>query len=107
MTQTSPDTFAACIGIDWADATHAMCLQAAGSAKREYWQLEHLPAAIDAWGSTLRIRCSGRRVALGLARTKGPMVSALCTDDFLVLLPIHPLTLARSREALYAQPRHR
>ena len=33
MTQTSHDPFAACVGIGWADATHAMCLQAAGTAK--------------------------------------------------------------------------
>ena len=99
MTQTSPDTFAAFIGIDWADATHDICLQAAGSAKRECCQLEHTPEAIDAWVSTLRIRFSGRRVAICLALTKGPIVSALCTYDFLVLFPINPLTLARYREA--------
>jgi hypothetical protein len=29
------DEFAACIGIDWADAKHDICLQAAGSEKRE------------------------------------------------------------------------
>ena len=99
MTQTSPDTFAAFLGIDWADATHDICLQAAGSAKRECCQLEHTPEAIDAWVSTLRIRFSGRLVAICLERTKGPLVSALCTDDFLVLFPINPLTLARYREA--------
>jgi transposase len=99
MTQTSPDTFAAFIGIDWADAKHDLCLQAAGSAKRECCQLEHTPEAIDAWVSTLRIRFSGRLVAICLELTKGPIVSALCQDDFLVLFPINPLTLARYREA--------
>ena len=34
MTQPSHDTFAAFIGIDWADAKHDLCLQAAGTAKR-------------------------------------------------------------------------
>ena len=99
MTQTSPDTFAAFIGIDWADAKHDICLQAAGSAKRECCQLEHTPEAIDAWVSTLRIRFSGRLVAICLELTKGPIVSALCKYDFLVLFPINPLTLARYREA--------
>ena len=51
MTPTSPDTLAAFLGIDWADAKHDRCLQAAGSAKRECWQLEHTPEAIDAWGT--------------------------------------------------------
>jgi transposase len=38
-------------------------------------------------------------VALCLALTKGPRVCALRQYDFLVLCPIHPLTLARYREA--------
>jgi transposase len=99
MTQTSPDTFAAFIGIDWADATHDICLQVAGSAKRECCQLEHTPEAIDAWVTTLRTRFGGRLVAICLELTKGPIVSALCKYDFLVLFPINPLTLARYREA--------
>src|SRR5262245_65555787 len=99
MTQVSHDAFAAFVGIDWADAKHDICLQAAGSAKRECSQLEHTPEAIDAWVTTLRIRFGGRPVAICLELTKGPIVSALCKYDFLVLFPINPLTLARYREA--------
>jgi transposase len=99
MTQTSPDTFAAFVGIDWADAKHDICLQAAGSAKRECCQLAHTPEAIDAWVTTLRTRFGGRLVAICLELTKGPIVSALCKYDFLVLFPLNPLTLARYREA--------
>src|ERR687887_281727 len=99
MTPTSPNTFAAFVGIDWADATQDGCLQAAGAAKRECFQLEHTPEAIDAWGTTLRTRFNGHPVAVCLELDKGPLVSALRTDDFLVLFPIHPLTLARDREA--------
>ena len=99
MTQPSHDTFAAFVGIDWADAKHDGCLQAAGSAKRECFQLKHTPEAIDAWVTTLRTRFDGQPVAICLERNKGPLVFALRTDDFLVLFPIHPLTLARSREA--------
>src|SRR5437870_607658 len=99
MTQPSHDTFAAFIGIDWADAKHDGCLQAAGTAKREYFQLEHTPEAIDAWVTTLRTRFNGQPVAVCLELTKGPLVSALRTYDFLVLFPLNPLTLARYREA--------
>jgi transposase len=99
MTQTSHDTFAAFVGIDWADAKHDICLQAAGTAKRECFQLDHTPEAIDAWVTTLRTRFSGQPVAVCLELTKGPMVSALRKYDFLVLFPINPLTLARYREA--------
>jgi hypothetical protein len=99
MTPTSHDTLAAFLGIDWAEATHDRCLQAAGTAKRACLQLAHTPEAIEAWGPTLRTRCNGQPVASCLARTTGPMVSALRTSDFLVLCPLHPLTLARYREA--------
>ena len=99
MTPISHNAFAAFVGIDWADAKHDGCLQAAGSAKRECFQLEHTPEAIDAWVTTLRTRFNGQPVAICLELTKGPLVSALRTYDFLVLFPINPLTLARYREA--------
>src|ERR671934_354516 len=99
MTPTSHDTFAAFVGIDWADAKHDGCLQAAGAAKRECFQLEHTPEAIDAWVTTLRTRFNGQPVAICLELIKGPLVTALRKYDFLVLCPINPLTLARYREA--------
>jgi transposase len=99
MTQPSHDTFAAFIGIDWADAKHDGCLQAAGTAKRESFQLEHTPEAIDAWVTTLRTRFHGQLIAVCLELDKGPLVSALRKYDFLVLFPINPLMLARYREA--------
>lgn len=99
MPHVSHDAFAAFVGIDWADAKHDVCLQTAGSAKREYFQLEHTPEAIDAWVTTLRTRFNSQPVAICLELNKGPLVSALRTYDFLVLFPINPLTLARYREA--------
>jgi transposase len=99
MTQPSHNTFAAFVGIDWADAKHDICLQAAGTAKRECFQLEHTPEAIDAWVTTLRTRFNSQPVAICLELNKGPLVFALRKYDFLVLFPINPLTLARYREA--------
>jgi hypothetical protein len=95
MTHVAHEAFAAFVGIDWADATHDGCLQTAGSAQRECFELEHTPAAINAWVTTRRTRFNGQPVALCLARTTGPLVSALRQYDLLVLFPIHPLTLAR------------
>jgi hypothetical protein len=74
MTQTAHDTLAAVGGIDWAEANHDMCLQAAGTAKRECFQLAHTPAAIEAWGTTLRPRFRGQPVAVCLELTQGPLV---------------------------------
>jgi transposase len=99
MTRLPMDEFAAFIGIDWADAKHDICLQVTGSATRECDVLEHQPAPIDAWVSTLRTRFPGQPMAICLELNKGPLVSALRQYDFLVLFPINPLMLARYREA--------
>ena len=98
-----PQTSEACaafIGLDWADAQHDSCLQAAGTAQREFLRLEHRPEEMNAWVQTLRTRFNGQPVAVCLELTKGPLVSALRTDDFLGLFPVHPLTVAKYREAL-------
>src|SRR6202521_5420237 len=91
--------FAAFIGIDWADAKHDICLQAANSDKREFDVLVHRPDAIEQWASSLRQRFQGRPVAVCLELAKGPIVYALQKYDFLVLFPVHPATLAKYREA--------
>jgi transposase len=99
MTPSAPDTCAAFVGIDWADAQHDGCLQAAGSTQRACLQLEHTPEAIDAWVTTLRTRFHGHPVAVCRELHKGPLVFAWRTYDFLILFPLNPLTLARDRDA--------
>jgi transposase len=99
MTPQAPEAFAAFVGLDWADAKHDICLQVAGAPRREFLRLEHRPDVIDAWGCTLRTRFNGHPLAVCLELTKGPMVSALQTYDFLVLFPVNPLTVATYRDA--------
>jgi hypothetical protein len=69
------DEFAACIGIDWADAKHDICLQAAGSEKRECSTLDHQPDTINEWVSTLRTRFKGQPIAICLELNKGGLSS--------------------------------
>ena len=97
--QPAGNDFAAFIGIDWADAKHDICLQAAHAARRESSVLPHRPDAIEAWTGTLRQRFQGRPIAVCLELTKGPLVYALQKYDFLVLFPVHPATLAKYRQA--------
>jgi transposase len=99
MKPQAPEAFAAFVGLDWADAKHDICLQAAGTERREFLVLEHRPEAIDAWVQTLRRRFNGQPVAVCLELNKGPIVSALRAYDFLVLFPVNPFTLAKYREA--------
>jgi Transposase IS116/IS110/IS902 family len=100
MAPGSQGEFAAVVGLDWADAKPDSCFQATGPERREFMPLAHRPAAIAAWGCTLRTRFNGQPVAGGLELKKGPLVSALRPYACLGLFPVHPLTLARDRAAL-------
>ena len=100
MERVAQEEFAALVGLDWADAKHDICLQPAGTERREFLVLEHRPEAIDAWVQTLRTRFNGQPVAVCLELKKGPIVSALRHDDCLVLFPVNPLTVATYRAAL-------
>ena len=99
MKQQASEAFAAFVGLDWADAKHDVCLQAAGTEHREFLSLQHSPEEINAWVQTLRTRFNGLPVAVCLELNKGPIVSALRNYDFLVLFPVNPLTVAKYREA--------
>src|SRR5262249_46548177 len=77
---------------------------ASGTEHREFLSLEPSPEAMNAWVQTLRTRFHGQPVAVCLELNTGPIVSALRHDDCLVLLPVHPLTVAKYREALTPEP---
>src|SRR4029453_4699954 len=104
MKHMAQEEFAAFVGLDWADAKHDICLQAAGTARREFGGLEHSPEAIEAWGHPLRTRFNGQPIAVCLALKQGPIGSALRKYDCLVLFPVNPLTLAKYREPLPPSP---
>jgi transposase len=99
MHRLPQEQFAAFVGIDWANATHDVCLQAVGSDTRECSRLDHKPEVIDAWAHRLHARFAGHPVAVCLELNKGPLVHALRKYDFLVLFPVNPGTLAKYREA--------
>ena len=96
---TMTQAFAACIGIDWAAATHAICRHAAGSDPRASRVLEHTPEASDAGARVLRSRFGGRLIAVCVEWTNGPLGSARRTYDCCVLFPVTALTVAPYRQA--------
>lgn len=95
-TDTQP--FTAYVGIDWGDAKHDICLQAAGSDRREFDCIPHQVPRIDEWAKALHQRFGGP-IAIALELSKGPIVYALQKYDFFVLFPINPSTLAKYRVA--------
>ena len=90
--------FTAFIGIDWADAKHDICMQAAGDERREFSCMPHKVEAIDNWAQSLYRRFGGQ-MAVALELSKGPLVYALQKYDFFVIFPVNPSTLAKYREA--------
>lgn len=100
INDTSPlDQFAAFVALDWADEKHTFTLQVAEQKKKESGTLEQKPELIGAWVSALRERFGGRPVAVALEQSRGALIHALLSYDFLVLYPIHPTTVAKFREA--------
>lgn len=93
------EQFAAFIAIDWSDAKHDVCLVDASTSKKESFVRKHTPEELAAWATALRTRFAGRKIAVCLEQSRGPLIYALLQYDFLVLYPINPATLAKYRQA--------
>jgi hypothetical protein len=91
--------FAAVVAIDWSDAKHDRCLVDIATGKKESSILKHTPEALEAWATAWRTRFAGQPIAVCLEPSRGPRLDALLNDDFGVLYPSHPTTLAQDREA--------
>jgi transposase len=98
--------YAALLGIDWSDRKHDICLIETATGVREASTIPHSPQAIEQWAAALRSRFGGRRVAVCLEQSRGPLSYALLKYDFLTLFPVNPRTLARFREA-FSPSRHK
>src|SRR5882724_2737772 len=94
--------YAAFIAIDWADQQHVWSLQVAGEAKKETGTLEQKPELIGPWVAKLCERFGGRPIAVAVEQSRGGLIHALQSYDFLVIYPLHPLTVAKFREAFKA-----
>ena len=90
--------FTAFVGLDWADAKHDICVQAAGCEERQFDRFAHRTEHIEQWARSMQQRFGGR-IAVALELSKGPIVYALQKYDFFVLFPINPSTLAKYRQA--------
>jgi transposase len=89
-----------CIGIDWADQEHAVCVLEPGQAAANY-SLKQSPEAIDLWHADLRTRFAGRKIGIALEQSRGALIWALMKYDDLVLYPVNPKQLARFREVMH------
>jgi len=82
------EAFAAFIGIDGADQKHQVRLWAWDSQHSESLLIRQRPEKLPLWVNGLRERFCGRRVAICLEQSRGPLIYALMGYDFIVLYPI-------------------
>ena len=102
LTSTVPsqqtETFAAFVGIDWADKEHAICVL--DGDQNTFEQIEHSAEAIDAWAARMHEQFGGRPVAVAIELSRGGLFHALMQYDHLRLFPINPKQAANYRKAL-------
>jgi len=97
--QTNSTDYAAFLAMDWADREHAWSLQVAGQDNKETGKLKQKPEVLGPWLAQLRQRFGNRPVAVALEQSRGALIHALLSYDFLVIYPLHPTTVAKFREA--------
>ena len=95
------ESFAAFVGLDWADEKHAVVLLAADSQIKEHTTLEHTPEALSDWVARLHQRFAGGKIAIILEQSRGSLLYALLPHAHLVLYPINPPMAAKFRKAFY------
>lgn len=94
-----PESLAACVGIDWADKRHAVCL-AIGDGAHEIAALDQTPEALDAWAQELYERFGGRPIGVCVEQRRGALIYALLKYPWLVLYPLNPRQLSSYRDAV-------
>jgi len=97
-TNAAPD-FAAFLGWDWGDATHALALHDPATGQSESATLTHSAENLHRWLDQLEARFGGRPVALALEGTRGAIFPVLLERPWLHVFAVHPATSARYRAA--------
>jgi transposase len=95
----TPKKFAATIGLDWADTHHDLWLQPADGGKPEHLVLEQQPEALHQWIAQLSARFENQPVAFAIETSRGPVISALLSYQFVTVFPINPKALSSYRDS--------
>jgi transposase len=93
-----PNTFAAFVGIDWADRKHDFCLWDKEAGTPEFGRVEHRPALLHEWIASLRTRYPDQRIAVGLEQSRGALIHLMMQYEFIVLFIINPAASAQYRK---------
>jgi transposase len=91
--------YAAFIGLDWGSENHSVALKAADSNEIESYTLKQSPEDLHGWLIRLRDKFGGRLVAVAIEQTKGAVIHALMSYDFVHIFRINPKSMADYRKA--------
>ena len=91
--------FAACLGRDWGDPSHALALHDPASGQTESSTLEPSAENLHQWLDQLHARFGGRPVALAIEGPRGAIFPVLLERPWLHVHAVHPATSARDRTA--------
>jgi transposase len=98
-TKSQLETPVVCVGLDWADREHALCLIAPAQEPVSETLL-HTPEAIAHWVAGLRERFPGHRLLIALEQSRGALIAALAGHEGLELYPLNPSQLSSYRKAV-------
>ena len=104
MTLPPPDKslqtqYAALIGFDWGDKTHALAHQTDSGQTPTAKSLPHSAEKIHRWLDQLEADHGARPLALAIEGTQGPVFSALQQRPWLDIYSVHPAPSSRFRSA--------
>lgn len=99
MKELSLDQFSVVVGIDWADQKHDICEFVTDKQTMSLSVISSKPDSVHEWATDLQKRFPDQKVAVACELKKGPLVYALMKHAHIVIMPIHPATLARYRKA--------
>jgi transposase len=96
MNNDKPIEFAALVGLDWGNQSHAIALESTGG-QTETCTLPHSAESLHQWLDELEKRFDGRPVAVAIETDRGAVVYAMMERPWITIYPIHPATSTRHR----------
>lgn len=96
--ETETQSYAAWIGLDWADKKHVWSMRTA-DGKVDRGELDNTPEAVETWAAGWAQRFGGRPVAIALEQSRGAVISMFSKYAHLVLLPVHSTMVANYRKS--------
>lgn len=89
------------IGVDWADEEHQVWEYEVETGQKRSYDVKQTAESLQEWIGQLRNRYRAGPVGVVLEQSRGGLIYALMSTDFIEIYPVNPKSLAKYREALY------